>query len=96
MRTNIAALGVILTTIFQTATTVPHAFKGAQSVVPTDSIVHQELGPKLSEEASIFLLGSAQFTNLTMRWSSFTTPNDAVMVVHGPKLSSGLIFRGDH
>lgn len=81
MRTNIAALGVILTGIFQTATSVPHAFRRAQSVVPTDSIVHQELGPKLSKGASIFLPGSAQFTNVTVRWSSFTTPKYAFVVV---------------
>ncbi len=50
---------------------------------PRSSTVQLELGPLLSENASIYFPNSAQFANLTQRWSAAVDPNFAVVVVPG-------------
>ena len=50
---------------------------------PRASTVQLELGPLLSKNASIYFPNSAQFTNLTQRWSAAADPNFAVVVVPG-------------
>lgn len=50
---------------------------------PRSSTVQLELGPLLSKNASIYFPNSAQFANLTQRWSAAVDPNFAVVVVPG-------------
>ena len=50
---------------------------------PRSSTVQLELGPLLSKNASIYFPNSAQFANLTERWSAAVDPNFAVVVVPG-------------
>ena len=50
---------------------------------PRSSTVQLELGPLLSKNASIYFPNSAQFANLTQRWSAAVDANFAVVVVPG-------------
>ena len=50
---------------------------------PRSSTVQLELGPLLSKNASIYFPNSAQFANLTQRWSAAVDVNFAVVVVPG-------------
>lgn len=43
--------------------------------------VHRELGPQLSQGASIYFPSTTQFENTTERWSSYTVPSFAMVVV---------------
>ena len=77
------ALSVVLTGIVQFGTSIPNELRRADStsVVPSEAITHKELGPQLSKGASIYFPDNSQFTNLTERWSTFTTPKYALVVV---------------
>ena len=50
---------------------------------PRSSTVQLELGPLLSKNASIYFPNSAQFANLTQRWSAAVDASFAVVVVPG-------------
>ena len=50
---------------------------------PRSSTLQLELGPLLSKNASIYFPNSAQFANLTQRWSAAVDASFAVVVVPG-------------
>ncbi len=84
MRAQItAALGVVLTSIMHFGTSIPKELRRADSIsmVPSEAITHKELGPQLSKGASIYFPDDSQFADLTDRWSTFTTPNYALVEV---------------
>lgn len=78
-----AALSVVLTSIAQFGASIPNELRRTDSisVVPSEAITHKELGPQLSKGASIYFPDNSQFANLTERWSTFTTPDYALIVV---------------
>ncbi len=87
-----ATLCVLLTVLelsipFINAVAVPATLKTTVAeftpLWPRSSTLQLELGPLLSENASIYFPNSAQFTNLTQRWSAAVDPNFAVVVVPG-------------
>lgn len=79
------ALSVLLTGIAHFGASIPNELRRADSisVVPSEAITHKELGPQLSKNASIYFPDNSQFANVTERWSSFTTPDYALVVVPG-------------
>jgi hypothetical protein len=61
-------------TPFQNVVSFPERL-GARSIdIKTD------LGPRLSSNASIFLPGSSQFADATLRWQEWRDPNITVVV----------------
>ena len=50
---------------------------------PRSSTLELELGPLLSKNASIYFPNSAQFANLTQRWSAAVDATFSVVVVPG-------------
>lgn len=79
------ALSVLLTGIAHFGASIPNELRRADSisVVPSEAITHKELGPQLSKNASIYFPDNSQFANVTERWSSYTTPDYALVVVPG-------------
>ena len=87
-----ATLSVVLAVLelsipLTTAVAVPATLKSTVTeftpLSPRSSTVQLELGPLLSKNASIYFPNSAQFANLTQRWSAAVDPNFAVVVVPG-------------
>ena len=79
----ILALSIRLTTAAALPATLKPVVADFTPLSPRWSTVQQELGPLLSKNASIYFPNSAQFANLTQRWSAAVDPNFAVVVVPG-------------
>ena len=76
-------LFIPLTTAVAIPATLKPTFAEFTPLSPRSSTVQLELGALLSNNASIYFPNSAQFANLTQRWSAAVDPNFAVVVVPG-------------
>lgn len=79
----ILALSVPLITAVALPATLKPIVTEFTPLSPRTSTVQLELGPLLSKNASIYFPNSAQFANLTQRWSAAVDPNFALVVVPG-------------
>ena len=63
---------------------LPYVFERAvndtTSLAPNVSNIQRDLGPLLSEGATLYFPGSSQFANTTSRWSAYAEPQIAVVV----------------
>ena len=76
-------LSIPLTIAVAVPATLKPTFTEFTPLSPRSSTVQLELGPLLSKNASIYFPNSAQFANLTQRWSAAVDPSFAVVVVPG-------------
>ena len=79
----ILALSIPLTIAVALPATLKPTVAEFTPLSPRSSTVQLELGPLLSKNASIYFPNSAQFANLTQRWSAGIDPNFALVVVPG-------------
>ena len=79
----ILALSIPLTIAIALPATLKPIVAEFTPLSPRSSTVQLELGPFLSKNASIYFPNSAQFANLTQRWSAAVDPNFAIVVVPG-------------
>ena len=89
MHTISSALVTAITLFAQLAEQIPFALKRlpsddqSPSVSSTIFLVQSQLGPRLSNHATLYFPTSANYANLTERWSLSTKSDFAVVMVPG-------------
>ena len=87
MLSTILPTCVTFLALVKTVTALPYPFGTTQDGITNVAIrqvdVVQELGPQLSNNATIYTASDSRWVNATARWSSFRQPTFVVVVEPG-------------